>query len=155
MKRLLLLMSTASYAHADIFIWTDIKGTTHHTNSEYEIPEWYRAKVKVLKLGIVAKKDNSSSQQGTPAQRNMPALRREQVQPVTAAQPPAILRPGGNSMGEHPAKRVQPEDRRKIRCRGNRTWHLTAGLRDYKTSEDLLSSLFMTTIFFPERMVQK
>ncbi len=73
MKRvLLLLLLSASLAHAEIYTWTDSKGTKHYTNKDYEIPERYRAKAKVLDLGIVEKKEGTSPEQASPAQPSTP-----------------------------------------------------------------------------------
>ena len=109
MKRLLLvLLFTASIAHAEIFTWTDNRGTVHYTNSEYEIPGKYRAKAKILNLGIVEKKDNSSPQQDATSQQIAPPQQREQQnQAVKPAQPPAYQRPAGNPMSDHAAKRMR------------------------------------------------
>lgn len=61
MKRLLIvLVLVASSAYGEIYTWIDSRGTSHYTNSMYEIPERYRAKVKVLDLGMSQKADASS-----------------------------------------------------------------------------------------------
>jgi len=52
MKRVLvLLLFVAVPAFGEIYTWTDARGTRHYTNSMYEVPERYRAKVKTLDLG--------------------------------------------------------------------------------------------------------
>jgi hypothetical protein len=110
MKKLLfILLFLASSAYGEIYAWKDSRGTAHYTNNEYEIPERYRAKAKILNLGIVEKKDHSSPQQNAPPQQNLPPQQIEQqMQPVKPVQPQAIQRPGGIHKREHPAKRVRP-----------------------------------------------
>jgi hypothetical protein len=107
-KVLIILIFLASSAHGEIYTWKDSRGTAHYTNSEYEIPERYRAKAKVLNLGIVEKKDNSTPQQDTASQQNAPPQQREQIQPVRPVQPPAFQRPAANAMREQAVKRVRP-----------------------------------------------
>ena len=109
MKKLLIIfLFLASTAYGEIYTWKDSTGTVHYTNSEYEIPEKYRPKAKVLNLGIAEKKDNSSPQQDTGSQQNAPPQPRELVQPFRPAQPPALQRPAGNAMREDSIKRVRP-----------------------------------------------
>lgn len=50
-KVLVLLLFVAVPAFGEIYTWTDARGTRHYTNSMYEVPERYRAKVKTLDLG--------------------------------------------------------------------------------------------------------
>lgn len=38
----------ASPAHCMVYMWRDSTGVSHYTNKEYEIPDRYRLKVKVL-----------------------------------------------------------------------------------------------------------
>ena len=80
-KLLLVLILLASSAYGEIYTWKDSRGTIHYTNSEYEIPEKYRAKAKVLNLGIVEKKDNSSPQQSAPPQQNASPQQSQQQSP--------------------------------------------------------------------------
>ena len=106
-KLLLLLLFIASSAYGEIYTWKDSRGTAHYTNSEYDIPERYRAKAKVLNLGIVEKKDNSSPQQDATSQPNAPPQQNEQpIQPVKPAQTPVFQSPAGNSKKEHPANKL-------------------------------------------------
>lgn len=51
-KLLILLLFLTSSAYGEIYTWTDRKGTKHYTNSEYEIPERYRKKARILDLGL-------------------------------------------------------------------------------------------------------
>ena len=60
---LVMLVFVASSAYGEFYTWTDSRGTAHYTNSMYEIPARYRAKVKVLDLGANQKADTSSPQQ--------------------------------------------------------------------------------------------
>lgn len=117
MNKLLLfpLLFLASSAYGEIYTWNDSGGTHYYTNDQYEIPERYRAKAKVMNLGIVEKKDNSSPQQDAISQQNAPQKQSEQqILQVKPAQPPAFQRPAGNSKREHAAKRMRrgrsPED---------------------------------------------
>jgi hypothetical protein len=107
-KLLLILILLASSAYGEIYTWKDSRGTIHYTNSEYEIPVKYRSKAKVLNLGIVEKKDNSTPQHDATSQQNTPAPQSGQVQPAAPAQPPAIQSPAGNPVREQPAKRMHP-----------------------------------------------
>ncbi len=67
MKRLLFfVILIASTAHGEVFTWTDSQGTAHFTNSFYEIPARYRAKVKVLNMGTESKPDGPVSVQQAP-----------------------------------------------------------------------------------------
>jgi hypothetical protein len=110
MKKLLfVLLFLASSAYGDIYTWKDSRGTVHYTNDQYEIPEKYRAKAKVLNLGIVEKKDNSSPQQNAPPQQNVPPQQsHQQAQPVKPEHPADLQKPAGNPMREHRAKRARP-----------------------------------------------
>lgn len=47
----MLLVLMVSSAYGEVLTWTDSRGTAHYTNSLYEVPARYRAKVKVLNLG--------------------------------------------------------------------------------------------------------
>ena len=76
MKRLLIVMVfIASAAYGEIYTWIDSRGTAHYTNSMYEIPERYRAKVKVLDLGMSQKADTSPPQQDGQTQPLKPEVR--------------------------------------------------------------------------------
>lgn len=48
---LIILLLVATTAQAEIYTWTDRQRTAHYTNSLADVPERYRAKVKVLNLG--------------------------------------------------------------------------------------------------------
>ncbi len=103
-KLLVLLIFTASYAHAEIYTWTDRGGTKHYTNSIYEIPEKYRAKAKVLNLGIVEKNDATSPPPVNPSQPSPPVP--QQAQPVAAGQVPSSHQPmPERQRREHPGRR--------------------------------------------------
>jgi Domain of unknown function (DUF4124) len=52
LKILMLLLLTVAPAQAEIYRWTDGRGTVHYTNSEYEIPDKYRNRAVVLNLGL-------------------------------------------------------------------------------------------------------
>lgn len=88
-KLLVMLVFVASTAHGEIYTWTDSRGTAHYTNSEYEIPVRYRAKAKVLDLGIEQKKEASSPQQNG------------QMQPVKPEEQPTAPKAGGNLMQQN------------------------------------------------------
>ncbi len=67
MKRLLtVLLLMVSSAHGEVYTWIDGKGTAHYTNSVYEIPARYRAKVKTLNLGTEPQADRALSSQPAP-----------------------------------------------------------------------------------------
>lgn len=108
MKRLLvMLIFAASTAHGAIYRWTDSKGTTHYTNSEYEIPERYRAKAKVLDLGIEEKTGNSSPQQDVPPEQSETPYQSEQVQPEQPTEPSEVQSSLANRAGQHGRKNRQ------------------------------------------------
>ncbi len=107
-KLLVLLIFMASYAHAEIYTWTDKQGTSHYTNSIYEIPEKYRAKAKVLNLGIVEKNESPSPQQDTKSQTPAPAQQYQQVQPLQSAQPQMVNQPREHPEWGHPRGRIRP-----------------------------------------------
>jgi hypothetical protein len=98
---LVMLIFVASSAHGEIYRWTDSKGTTHYTNSEYEIPERYRARAKVLDLGIEEKKGNSTPLQDVPQEQNETMSQGEQVQPVQPTEPSEFQSP---RTGQHGRK---------------------------------------------------
>jgi len=101
MKRLLvILIFAASSAHGAIYRWTDSKGTTHYTNSKYEIPERYRAKAKVLDMGIEEKTGNSSPHQDLPQEQNEILYQGEQV-PVQPTEPLEVQSPRASRIGQH------------------------------------------------------
>jgi hypothetical protein len=107
-KRLtLILILTASTAYCEIYTWTDIKGTTHYTNSQYDIPERYRSKSKILDLGIVEKKENNPAQQNAPQQQNVSPPQSEQVQPANPVKPPEAQRPYARPNWEHQDRRMR------------------------------------------------
>jgi Domain of unknown function (DUF4124) len=56
------LAFAVSAALGEIYTWTDTRGTAHYANSEYDIPVRYRAKAKVLDLGIENRTDTASPQ---------------------------------------------------------------------------------------------
>lgn len=113
MKKLaLMLVFVASAAYGEIYRWTDSKGTTHYTNSIYEIPERYRAKAKTVNLGIPEAKTDSAAP--SPPLPGVPQVQpaatgtsspqpASPVAPVTQAQPPAVA-PRADS---HETKRVR------------------------------------------------
>jgi hypothetical protein len=78
-----ILILMASTAYGEIYTWKDSRGTAHYANSEYDIPERYRSRAKVLDLGIEQKGGNPPLQQSAPLQPG------EQVTPVNRSQPPA------------------------------------------------------------------
>jgi len=84
MKSLLfILILMASTAYGEIYTWKDARGTAHYTNSQYDIPERYRSRAKVLDLGIEQKSGNPPVQQSAPVQPG------EQITPVNRSQPQA------------------------------------------------------------------
>jgi hypothetical protein len=106
MKRLLLLsLLIATPVHGEIFTWTDGRGTSHYTNSMYEVPTRYRDKVKVLNLGIDTKTDQPAPPPGAPSG---PSGIAPQQPPAPAA---VTLRP------EEPAKGTREPRRSRGRVR--------------------------------------
>src|SRR6266568_2814271 len=102
MKRLLVLLAfIASSAHAEIYTWTDSRGTAHYTNRLDEVPDWYRARVKSLNYDSGQKTDTSAPQQTG------------QLQPVQPVEQTPPQNAGGNLMPQNAP--VKPEDLRKKR----------------------------------------
>ncbi len=86
----LFMVLMATSAQGELFTWIDSRGTAHYTNSLYEVPARYRAKVKVLNLGPEPKAEgpSSSAQQApTPAQpvQQAPPVAVEQHKPQRPA----------------------------------------------------------------------
>jgi hypothetical protein len=83
---IIMLVLIASSAYAEIYRWTDTRGTIHFTNSLYEIPERYRSRAKTVNLGIPEQKPDQAS---PPQTASAPVL----PQPSSSAEPasPASL----------------------------------------------------------------
>ena len=97
MKRtMLVLLLTASVAHGEIYTWKDSRGTDHYSNSTYDIPKQYRAKAKVLDMGIPDKSASAPQNGQAPAAtpEGQPALQAPDRNPVPQASPapPAAVR---------------------------------------------------------------
>ncbi len=90
---LLLLLFAASSAYGEFYTWTDARGTRHYTNSVYEIPARYRAKAKVVNLGIDQKADQTAPQPNGQAQPVQPAPPATGVIQQNAPAPPATAAP--------------------------------------------------------------
>lgn len=114
-KLMVMLLFAASSAYGEFYTWTDSRGVAHYTNSTYEIPARYRAKAKVVNLGIDQKTGPSSAQPNG------------QVQPVKAEGQPAIPA-GGNIIQQNapappltvaPAVPRQQRSERRPRMRRN------------------------------------
>ncbi|ABQ25833.1 hypothetical protein Gura_1638 [Geotalea uraniireducens Rf4] len=115
-KLMVMLLFVASSAYGEFYTWTDSRGVAHYTNSTYEIPARYRAKAKVVNLGIDQKSDPSSAQPNG------------QVQPAKPEGQPAIPGAGGNIIQQNaptppvtvaPAVPRQQRIERKQRVRRN------------------------------------
>jgi hypothetical protein len=86
MKSLLVIMVfMASAAHGEIYTWTDLRGTTHYTNSMYEVPARFRDKVKVLDYGTEQKGGTATPQQNGQPQ---PVKPEESAAAPKAGEPP-------------------------------------------------------------------
>lgn len=81
----LALLVAASAASAEIYSWRDARGTTHYTNSEYEIPARYRSRVKVYDPGIPVKDPAAPSPPPAPTQQA--AISVETPKPVLTEAP--------------------------------------------------------------------
>lgn len=81
-KLLLVWILIAAPAQAEIYTWKDGRGTTHYTNSMVEIPARYKAKAKVLDLGMEQKDGQAVQPSGQPAGQPVPS-------PAPAAAAPA------------------------------------------------------------------
>ncbi|MBT0666069.1 DUF4124 domain-containing protein [Geobacter pelophilus] len=106
MKKLtIFLLLIAATAYGEIYRWTDSKGTTHFTNSIYEIPDRYRAKAKPVDLGIPEQK----SDQPQPPQASPVAVPSQQASAPAAAAtlpPPALPAQVKESVRERPIVRT-------------------------------------------------
>lgn len=115
-KLLILLLFLTSSAYGEIYTWTDSKGTKHYTNSEYEIPERYRKKAKVLDLGLGPKTDGGQAQPGAAAapQASTPTMPAPQsAAPASPAPQPAAAAP--------PTVRPEPPPPAKVKQK-QETW---------------------------------
>lgn len=100
------VMLAASPVHGAVYMWRDSAGVAHYTNKEYDVPERYRAKAKVL---YPEASDSGTPQPGTV---NVPALPVAQtpapaVQPVTRSAPPVT------QIESAPPKTPEPRNRRR------------------------------------------
>ena len=74
MKQLLvLLLFIATPVQAEIYTWTDSRGTAHYTNSLYEVPARYQKRVKILNLDMGPANAPSPQPQGAPGTPGTPA----------------------------------------------------------------------------------
>lgn len=107
-KVLVLLLSVATTAQGEIYTWTDTRGTAHYTNSMYDVPDRYRAKVKVLDFGE-KKTESPAPQQGGQVQSAQPAAQAggSVVRPTAPSQPPAVTseEPRHRLEGPRPGRR--------------------------------------------------
>jgi hypothetical protein len=103
-KTVLLLLLLASPAQGEIYRWTDARGTTHYTNSEYEIPSKYRNRAVVLNLGLPAPANPVSP----PAMGGV-ALPEEKPQPEVKI-PPPLAAPSPVSPKQRPRRRASRDD---------------------------------------------
>ena len=115
-KLMVMLLFVASSAYGEFYTWTDSRGVAHYTNSTYEIPARYRAKAKVMNLGLDQKTDSSSAQPNG------------QVQPVKPEGQPTIPGAGGNIIQQNapappaavsPTVPLQQRGERRQRLRRN------------------------------------
>ena len=94
---LIILLLAATTAQAEIYTWIDRQGTAHYTNSLADVPERYRAKVKVLKLGP----EPSAATPPPPTGSGGAVLQQQPAPPVPAtpatARPPAEERRAGRA----------------------------------------------------------
>lgn len=91
-KVLVLLLFITVPAFGEIYTWTDAQGTRHYTNSMYDVPERYRAKVKTLDLGSTPTAAPTATPTPTPQQpEQAPAAAPLTVRPETRnATPPPV-----------------------------------------------------------------
>jgi len=112
MKRLLMLMLLiqASGVKADVYTWTDARGTAHYTNKEYEIPQRYRAKAKPMHIESV--ESVGAHQQGAPTQpQGTPSTPTAAApSPPSPAPPPVARAP----VSPASAGNAAPQGRRKV-----------------------------------------
>ena len=115
----LILVLVASAAYGEIYRWTDSKGTTHFTNSIYEIPERYRDKAKTVNLGIPETRTESSpsaqpSSTAPPSYIAVPGQASPATPPVSQSQPAAFA-PKPESLQERPVTRTNKSYRPRKR----------------------------------------
>lgn len=107
------VMLAASPVYGAVYMWRDSAGVAHYTNKEYDVPERYRAKAKVL---YPEASDSGTPQPGTvtvpaapvaqpPAATNQGAG--PTVQPVTRSTPPVT------QIESTPPKTPEPRNRRR------------------------------------------
>ncbi|UFS72564.1 DUF4124 domain-containing protein [Geomonas sp. RF6] len=89
MKRLaLMLLLVASTAYAEMYTWTDSKGTTHYVSSQYDIPARYRSRAKVYDVATGKKLPISAAAAAAPP--SAPAGGAAAQPPQLPAQPQAV-----------------------------------------------------------------
>lgn len=87
------VMLAASPAHGAVYMWRDSAGVAHYTNKEYDVPERYRAKARVLYP--------EASDSGTP----QPGAATVPVAPVA---PPPVVTHQGAGPAVQPVPRSAP-----------------------------------------------
>lgn len=121
MKRVLMLLLLASSAYGEIYTWRDSKGVKHYTNSEYEIPERYRKKARVLDLGIGTKPASPPAGAAPPSQGGgQPPPGEAVTGTVRQAAPPAapVATPGSSPpsvSGDKGGRTKRTYDRKGVR----------------------------------------
>jgi hypothetical protein len=95
----------AMTVNAEIYTWKDVKGISHYTNSMYDVPERYQARVKTVNLGIDEKSADRQQPISTPASAPSTTATVASPQPI-AAQPQNQISPAVPAKAENrPARR--------------------------------------------------
>ena len=102
---LVLLLFVAVPAFGEIYTWTDARGTRHYTNSMYEVPERYRAKVKTLDLGPPPPATTTPPPVTATPQQQPPAAAPITVMPETRNATPPPVRVDRRRRGQTPGER--------------------------------------------------
>lgn len=119
MKKLLLAsLVVASTAHGGIYTWTDSRGVAHYTNSEYDIPQRYRAKARIMYQGqpTSSPQQSGQNQPGNPA--GQPPVQGSAgaiTQPQAPIAQPAVSQPQPRSTDQNQPVRKKRERRERDR----------------------------------------
>ncbi|GAM08009.1 hypothetical protein OR1_00279 [Geobacter sp. OR-1] len=102
---------SAATVNAEIFTWKDNKGVSHYSNSMYDVPVRYRARVKTVNLGIEEKGDNKQQQAAAPGSApdaaTQPMAAPPSPQPQISPNAPANT---GNRPARRPRRSHDPDE---------------------------------------------
>lgn len=99
----------AGSSHAMLYMWKDTAGVAHYTNKEYEIPQRYRSRVKLLYPDAG---DLSAGQPTAGQSPATPVVAPPAPMTQPAAPPPSPVQPVQPAQPAQPVQPVQPPQAR-------------------------------------------